>query len=99
MKKKLTALLVALGLAAGIGVIGAPAANAYTLTAYKVSRMYYASPYCYASVWVDYNWFEESWAGGSHRDYRSFYTNADGSRTLYNCGNTPLGYILNEFTY
>lgn len=24
----------------------------------------------YISCWVDYNWYEESWWGGSHRDQR-----------------------------
>lgn len=94
MKRKLAALLLALGISVGAGVVVAPAAQAYSAMDFRISRMYYASPFCWASVWIDYNWYEESWFGGSHRDYRAFYMDSDGDRGIYFCGNIRDNYIL-----
>lgn len=97
MRKVMTALAVMAMTMTGLVAV-APAAHAWTAHDYRVSRQFYASVYCYHSVWIDFNWWEESWAGGSHKDYRSFYKNPNGTRQLVNCGNTPINYVLNQWT-
>lgn len=80
IKKIATSGLVALGLTMGATVV-APLANASPAEAYTVSGCYTsyyngwrADRICY----YDYNWWEESWMGGSLRDgwYRTGMTTA-----------------------
>lgn len=65
MKKILTAVST-LGATLAILVGGAVAANASTTYTYPTN---YQNGWCNNRYFVDYNWWEESWMGGSHRDY------------------------------
>jgi hypothetical protein len=94
LRKKLAAAALAVGIVTTGTIATAPAAQAYSAVDFRISRMYYASPFCWASVWIDYNWWEESWLGGSHRDYRAFYMDSEGDRGIYFCGIIRNDYIL-----
>lgn len=62
---------------------GAVAAQAAT---YYYSTTNHQNGWCTNYTHVNYNWWEESWAGGSHRDYR--YATA-----TYQCKPFYLGYV------
>lgn len=62
------------GLSVGIlvgAVVAAPvatAAPAHAFTATQCHTEWYKGWQAYTVCYYDYNWFEESWMGGSHRD-------------------------------
>lgn len=99
MKNKIVTLIATVLTLLSISLVAVPSANAYTQSSPVFSRMYYASPYCYLSVWIDYTTWEESWLGGSHVDHREFYKTSTGSRALYTCPSyVPLGYVLGVYS-
>ncbi len=63
--------IILLGLMAWSGII-APASQA--LNVYTKNYSFCSGGYGYYNTWriYDYNSWEESWLGGSHRDYRVF---------------------------
>lgn len=62
MVSAVTTFVVAIGLS----VVFASSAQAYTSGEYS---NYHGGNLCSMRGYVDYNWLEESWAGGSNRDY------------------------------
>lgn len=72
MKKLLTKVTVVVALLMVWGGVIAPSSQA--LNVYYQNYYFCSGGYGYYNTWriYDYNWWEESWAGGSHRDYRVF---------------------------
>lgn len=66
IKKTIASLGVTAGMLMGGALIAAPGAQAVTYgSPYKVQT---GGTYCPVFMYYDYNWWEESWFGGSHRD-------------------------------